>query len=56
MSDPRRELYKRWGLWRYGWWLLWVNAAELFMVRGSYSGVRFRLAVSCLWLSRVFRP
>lgn len=47
MTDPQRELYRRLGVLRYAWWLLWVSLAAR-LVRGRRSG--FRLALGLLSL------
>jgi hypothetical protein len=52
MIDPSRSLYRRLGLWRYAWWLLWVSVSDAVMVRGVYVGFRWRVALAFLYVSR----
>lgn len=48
MSDPRRQLYERWGLWRYSWWSLWVKLGVMAIKgRQCYSGPRWWWFVAC---------
>lgn len=56
MTDPQRELYRRWGLWRYAWWRLFTGAGCKLIEPGVYVGLRWSMARCCLFLGGLAKP
>lgn len=56
MTDPQRELYRRWGLWRYAWWRLFTSAGCKLIEPGVYAGLRWSMARCCLFLGGLAKP